>query len=87
MKKLLFLLLLLIPFIVDASTKKKHRHYSKSKTSIVIDKNKYPVTGIDISNHSGDINFEEVKKKNIDFVYMKATEGFDFIDNRFVRIN
>ena len=84
MKKLIFLLLLLIPFIVNATTKKKHKHYSpKSKTSIVIDKNKYPVTGIDISNHTGNINFEEVKKKNIDFVYMKATEGFDFIDNRF----
>ena len=81
MKQILFLVLLLIPFIVEASSKKRHKYSSKTKSSIVIDKSKYPVTGIDISNYSGNMNFEEVK--NIDFVYMKATEGFDLIDNRF----
>ncbi len=82
MKQLLFLVLLLIPFIVEASSKKRHKRSSKTKSSIAIDKSKYPVTGIDISNHSGNVNFEDVKK-NIDFVYMKATEGFDHVDNRF----
>jgi len=81
MKKILFLILLLIPLIAFTSTKKKHKH--PVKKSIMIDKSKYPVTGIDISNHNGNINFEEVRKKNIDFVYMKATEGVDFVDRRF----
>lgn len=81
MKILLIILILLIPFTTNASTKKKSRY--STKTSISIDKSKYPVTGIDVSNHTGDINFEEVKKKNIDFVYVKATEGFDFIDHHF----
>jgi len=45
-----------------------------------IDKSRYPVTGIDVSQHSGEIDFQEVLNQNIDFVYMKATEGGDYKD-------
>lgn len=46
--------------------------------------NKYPIHGIDVSNHQKDIDWEAVaKSKNIKFVFIKATEGMDFKDKYF----
>ena len=36
--------------------------------------------GIDISHHQGRIVWTEVAKENIDFVYIKATEGATYVD-------
>ena len=47
------------------------------------DRSEYPVQGIDVSHHQGEIKWEKVKKEGIDFAYIKATEGGDFIDKRF----
>lgn len=44
----------------------------------------YPVRGIDISAHNGEIDFEKVKHAGYDFVIIKATEGTDFKDTRFI---
>jgi len=46
-------------------------------------RNDYPVQGIDVSNHQGKIDWKLVKEKNIDFAYIKATEGSDFVDKGF----
>lgn len=48
----------------------------------------FPVLGIDISHHQGEINYEEVLKMgqgrdSIQFVYIKATEGVDHLDTRY----
>ncbi|RVJ45878.1 hypothetical protein CN176_03605 [Sinorhizobium medicae] len=43
----------------------------------------YEITGIDISHHSGRINWEKVKAAKVEFAYMKATEGGTFVDKRF----
>jgi lysozyme len=48
-----------------------------------IDKHKYPVTGIDISGHTGKIDFIKISQQKIDFVYIKATEGKTFVDRNF----
>lgn len=48
-----------------------------------IDEKKYPVKGIDISSHNGNVDFKSVKKSGIDFVFIKATEGADFKDKNF----
>lgn len=40
-------------------------------------------TGIDVSHHQGKIFWEEVGKQNIDFVYIKATEGATYTDPHF----
>ncbi len=50
---------------------------------IDIEKSKFPVTGIDISKHNGDIDWPEVKNHGIDFVFIKATEGVSYIDPHF----
>ncbi|MGA8943149.1 MAG: GH25 family lysozyme [Thermoactinomyces sp.] len=44
----------------------------------------YEVKGLDISHHQGVIDWKTVQEKNeFAFIYMKATEGHDFIDPRF----
>lgn len=40
----------------------------------------YPVRGVDISSHQGDIEWQTLASQNIDFVFMKATEGTTFVD-------
>ncbi len=45
----------------------------------------YPVNGIDISAHQGDIDWPAVADEGVDFAYMKATEGKDFTDKKFVQ--
>ncbi len=38
------------------------------------------MTGIDISQHTGLVDFDVIRNSHIDFVYMKASEGGDYID-------
>ncbi|MEM6326604.1 MAG: GH25 family lysozyme [Bacteroidota bacterium] len=45
----------------------------------------YPVRGIDVSRHQGTIAWPDVAGADIDFVYMKATEGGDWTDPEFNR--
>ncbi|TGK08996.1 lysozyme [Leptospira fletcheri] len=45
---------------------------------------KYPIRGIDVSNHQGKIDWALVSKKDISFVYIKSTEGGDFKDKSFL---
>lgn len=39
--------------------------------------------GIDVSSHQGEIDWPKVADDNIDFAYVKASEGGDFKDRRF----
>jgi lysozyme len=48
--------------------------------TFTLDKHKYPIFGIDISKHNGKIDWDELQKQNIDFVFMKATEGRTLVD-------
>ncbi len=43
------------------------------------------IEGIDVSHWEGDIDFQEVKRAGIRFVYMKASEGVSYIDPDFER--
>ena len=43
----------------------------------------YPVRGIDISAHNGTIDFDALPRRHVQFAYIKATEGADFIDRRY----
>lgn len=44
---------------------------------------RYPIKGIDISHHQGEIQWDAVAADEVDFVFMKATEGTDFLDDKF----
>lgn len=48
-----------------------------------VDPIKYPIRGIDVSAHNGEINFNKVAEDGIEFVFIKATEGADFKDKNF----
>lgn len=50
---------------------------------IEISAEEYPISGIDVSNHNGKINFRRMAADDVDFVYIKASEGVDFRDLRF----
>jgi lysozyme len=39
--------------------------------------------GIDVSHHQGEIDWGRVARDDVSFAYIKATEGGDFIDERF----
>ncbi|WP_247713262.1 glycoside hydrolase family 25 protein [Qipengyuania polymorpha] len=43
----------------------------------------YPAQGIDISHHQGAIDWSLLPDQGVDFAYIKATEGGDFVDPRF----
>ncbi len=45
---------------------------------------RFPVRGIDISHHQGEIDWNKVKAGNFKFIFIKATEGHDFVDEDFI---
>ena len=56
---------------------------TRQPSGIEIKKEDYPITGIDVSAHTGKIDFAKIKKQDIDFVFIKATEGAYFVDDNF----
>nr|WP_241248385.1 GH25 family lysozyme [Nocardioides sp. KC13] len=44
---------------------------------------KYDVRGIDVSHHNGTIDWPRVAEQDIDFAWIKATEGSSHVDSRF----
>jgi lysozyme len=44
----------------------------------------YPVQGIDVSHHQGNVSWSKVADGGILFAYIKATEGADFRDPKFL---
>lgn len=51
---------------------------------INIDKQRYPITGIDVSRHSGIIDWDKIRGQHISFVFIKATEGEDYLDPNYL---
>jgi len=43
----------------------------------------YPIRGADVSSYQGEIDWEEFAKNDLDFVYIKATEGSDYVSESF----
>lgn len=46
---------------------------------------RYPVVGVDVSNHQGRIDWTELAASGVVFAYIKASEGGDFRDKSFER--
>jgi lysozyme len=56
----------------------------KPKVRTTTNPAKVDFDGIDVSKHQGTINWEELKKNTkIKFVYIKSTEGSDYVDPRY----
>ena len=43
----------------------------------------YEVHGIDVSRYQGEVDWEKVLAQDIDFIFMKATEGETIVDVQF----
>jgi len=41
------------------------------------------VRGVDLSAYQGEIDWKTLAEQNIDFAYIKATEGHDYVDSQF----
>ena len=59
------------------------RRASRRPEAVMIDRNVYSVTGIDISAHNGHVDFDSVASDGVDFVYIKASEGANWRDKEF----
>ena len=46
-----------------------------------VDEQRYPVRGIDVSRHNGDIDFNKVADEGYEFVFVKASEGINHRDS------
>lgn len=44
---------------------------------------KYQVRGVDVSHYQGDIDWKRLAEQDIDFAYIKATEGSSHVDEKF----
>ena len=67
-----------------ADTAKKPAEPPKPKVRSTLNPANTQFDGIDISKHQGSIDWAELKKNSkIKFVYIKATEGSDYIDPRY----
>jgi lysozyme len=58
--------------------------YDKKPHDGVAAAHKMPVQGIDVSYYQGDIDWQKVGKAGVHFAYIKATEGADRLDSKFL---
>ena len=45
----------------------------------------YPVRGVDVSHYQGDIDWQVLASQDIDFAFIKATEGSTYVDENFAK--
>nr|WP_297162082.1 GH25 family lysozyme [uncultured Dysgonomonas sp.] len=57
--------------------------YKKSTANTFNESQKYQVKGVDVSHHNPILDWEEVKRQNIHFTYIKATEGITHDDRNY----
>ena len=46
-------------------------------------RSEYPIRGVDVSSYQGEIDWQRLSEQNIDFAYIKATEGSNHVDECF----
>ena len=83
----LFLLFTFL-FITSCSNPKEEKpvaeKQNKQKSFWVGDTTSH-IHGIDVSHHQKDIDWTKVKEQGVTFVFVKATEGVDYLDTMFVK--
>lgn len=66
---------LLRPGLVERLLRRAANGGETPLLAVQVPRAQYPVKGIDISHHNGDIDFAAVAADSVDFVIIKATEG------------
>lgn len=57
----------------------------KDKNERVLEEESTFTKGVDISRYQGDVDFDTLYNQNINFAFIKATEGVDYIDPNFLK--
>ena len=84
MRKKLLISITLLVAVLTAGCWYAYQRYYKSGPVVEPDEGLYPLRGIDVSAHNGEVDYERVKDAGYDFVFIKATEGTDFQDKIFI---
>ena len=79
----LSVLLVLLGAVLFWGYKNRTSIFHWMRGEIVINRDKYPIVGIDVSAHNGDIDFQKVKDDGYSFVIIKASEGVSHHDSKF----
>ena len=74
MKKIIYGFIIIVAFLIYNGNIKFNHPSSED----------YPVRGIDVSEYQGEIDWKKLSNQNIDFAYIKATEGSSYVDERFL---
>ncbi|MBC7863601.1 MAG: glycoside hydrolase family 25 protein [Bacteroidia bacterium] len=80
MKKNIFRIIILCFFLGGTSVFLFYKGYLRLNYP---SEKEFPVKGIDISHHQKNIDWQKLKSENLSFVFIKATEGGDFVDPDF----
>lgn len=49
-------------------------------STAVVNRGRYPVFGVDVSNYQGEVDWTRLEEQGVQFAYIKATEGSGHID-------
>ena len=49
-------------------------------STALVNKNKYPVFGVDLSHYQGDVDWKKLQSQGVEFAFIKATEGSGHVD-------
>lgn len=72
---IIWLAVLLVLLLGFWGYENRHDIYYWWHGEVVVDRSKYPIVGIDVSSHNGDIDFYKVKNDGYTFVIIKASQG------------
>ena len=61
------------------------RDFARREPPIPVDVSAYDIQGIDVSKYQGDIDWGAAKAGGVRFAWIKATEGADHTDEKFVK--
>lgn len=52
-----------------------------STLDVAVERSQFPIKGIDLSHHNGDVDFSRVARDSVEFVYLKASDGVGDYDS------
>lgn len=76
-------IIIISTFVIVALLISTYIFTEKKFTAPFSNNNKYSVKGIDVSHHNPILDWEKVKEQNIQFAYIKATEGITHDDRNY----
>lgn len=82
-RKNILLAILALVLVVAVGRGGLHIIQKYAVTEVFTDQMPYSIRGVDVSHYQGDIDWKLIKKQNISFAFIKATEGVSYVDEKF----